>query len=125
MLDNRRRAGKAGSAGGIGGRSRMKYECSRDALYRPHLSPPLDPGLFKGKPDALCAELARLAYFAFPPAPSAFAAALAGHGLKQALYFEDATTNTQAFAALDEGQTAYVVFRGTESSRELRICSPT
>lgn len=94
----------------------MKYECSRDALYRPHLSPPLDPGLFKGKPDALCAELARLAYFAFPPASSALAAALAGHGLKQALYFEDATTNTQAFAALDERQTAYVVFRGTESS---------
>lgn len=94
----------------------MKYDCSRDALYRPYLLPPLDPALFKGKPDALCAELSRLAYFAFPPAPSALAAALAAHGLKQAVYFEDATTNTQAFAALDAKQTAHVVFRGTESS---------
>ena len=93
----------------------MLYNPTRDALYRPYTMAPLDPVLFKDKKDALCAELSRLVYFAFPPAQSDLPLALAAHGFAGAIYFEDATTNTQAFAAVDLNGTAFVLFRGTET----------
>ncbi len=96
----------------------MHYDSTRDGLYRPYTRPPLDAGLFAGKRDALCAELSRLAYFAFPPRTSALPQALADHGLGEIACFEDVSTHTQAIAGMDGSRTAFIAFRGTQSGIE-------
>lgn len=94
----------------------MHFATSYDALFRPYLDDPLDPALFGPHPDALCAELARLAYFAFPPQARRLSEALAAHGFADWNFFEDPSSNTQAIALRDTGGTAYVAFRGTEQT---------
>ncbi|MFM5893875.1 MAG: lipase family protein [Novosphingobium sp.] len=95
----------------------MLYDPTLDALLRPQLADPLEPGLFSKSLDARCAELARLAYYSFAPDQlSRLEQALAGLGLSPPHLVEDRHRNTQAFVTLDPQHTAYVVFRGTEST---------
>ncbi|MDE2596196.1 MAG: lipase family protein [Sphingomonadales bacterium] len=93
----------------------MRYDSSRDALYRPQLLDPLDPALFAGKDDARCAELSRLAYYAFPPDEARLDAALAALGFVSRSYFEDRQSNTQAMALIDAAGQAVIAFRGTQA----------
>jgi pimeloyl-ACP methyl ester carboxylesterase len=92
----------------------MQYDASRNALYHPELQPPLPKQFFAGKPEALCAELARLAYFRFEQDASELRQALEAHGLGRVQCFVNTQVGTQAFAALDQAGTAYVAFRGTQ-----------
>lgn len=92
----------------------MDYDASRKALYHPGTRPPLSPHLFADNPDALCAELSRLAYVPFEDDPTSLKQALAAHGLGRFQAFCNAKVGTQGFAAMDTAGTAYVVFRGTE-----------
>jgi Lipase (class 3) len=93
----------------------MRFDASLDGLLRPQLGDPLDPALFAGNRDALCAELARLAYFSFKPEQRArLEAALAALGLGRAHFLEDRHSDTQVFVALDAAGTAFVAFRGTQ-----------
>lgn len=95
----------------------MLYNPTLDALLRPYLRDPLEPGQFSNHPDALCAELARLAYYSFAPDQlPRLVHGLAGLGLSPPQLIEDRHRDTQAFVALDREHTAYVVFRGTEST---------
>jgi triacylglycerol lipase len=101
----------------------MRYDASLDAVLRPQLGDPLEPGLFADNPDALCAELARLAYYSFKSEERArLETALAALGLGRVHLAEDRHSDTQAFVALDAARTAYVVFRGTQpdSWRDIR-----
>ena len=93
----------------------MRYDTTLAAVFHPEQQNPLDPALFAGKPDALSAELARLIYYAFPPDAARLNAALAALGLRDVQFFEDAHTNTQAFAAIDSAGTGHVCFRGTQA----------
>jgi triacylglycerol lipase len=94
----------------------MRYDTTLAAVFHPERQPPLDPALFAGKPDARCAELARLVYCPFPPDAAPLDAALAALSLCDVQYFDDRHTNTQAFAAFDAAGTGYVCFRGTQSN---------
>lgn len=94
----------------------MRFATSYDALFRPFLQDSLDPALFAGRPEALCAELSRLIYFAFPPTAKRLSSALAAHGFTDWHYFEDRRSSTQALALLDSQNAAHVVFRGTEKT---------
>ena len=95
----------------------MLYDPTPDALLRPQLADPLEPGQFSECLDARCAELARLAYYSFAPDQlPRLEQALAGLGLSAPDLIEDRHRDTQAFVTLDPQRTAYVVFRGTEST---------
>lgn len=93
----------------------MEYNPSRTALYHPEKQDALPAALFAGKRDALCAELARLAYFRFEREPQPLVAALAAHGLTQFAGFVDTAQNSQAFACQDATGDAWLAFRGTQS----------
>lgn len=95
----------------------MRYDSSREALYRPQDQPPLDPALLAGQPDGLSAELARLAYYAFPPDAARLDEALAALGFVRRDYFEDAGRNTQAIALVDGTDHAVIAFRGTQADQ--------
>jgi hypothetical protein len=99
----------------------MRFATSYDALLRPYLQDPLDADLFRSNPEALCAELSRLVYYAFPPSQARLSAALTAHNFADWHYFENPASNTQALALLDHAGTAHVVFRGTESTSLLDI----
>jgi triacylglycerol lipase len=94
----------------------MRYDTTLAAVFHPERQPPLDPALFAGKPDALCAELARLVYYAFPPDAARLNAALAALGLVDVRYFEDVHTHTQALTAADRTGARFISFRGTQSN---------
>ena len=101
----------------------MRYDASLDAVLRPQLGDPVDPGLFAGNRDALCAELARLAYYSFKPGQRArLEAALGALGLDRVHLLEDRHSDTQVFVALNAARTAHVAFRGTQpdSWRDIR-----
>jgi pimeloyl-ACP methyl ester carboxylesterase len=101
----------------------MRYDASLDALLHPQLGDPLEPALFKANEDALCAELARLAYYSFKPGQRVrLEVALAALGLTKVHFLEDRHSDTQAFVAIGAGRTAYVAFRGTQpnSWRDIR-----
>lgn len=94
----------------------MQYDASREALYSPEKDESvLDPGWFSGKPYALVAQLARLAYWRFEHDPGPLSHILAGHGLEWTKAFVDVAADTQAFACRDGAGTVYVSFRGTQS----------
>lgn len=95
----------------------MRYDASWSALFQPQTQPALDPALFTGKPEALGAELARLAYFDFTSQRDELAAGLAGHGLTLSRCIEGVAlpAKTEVFTALDGHGTGYVAFRGTQS----------
>jgi triacylglycerol lipase len=95
----------------------MRYDPTNDAVLRPHLGAAIDPALIGSNMDGLCAELSRLAYVPYPPNGPRLPQDLARLGLTGAAFFDDRHTNTQAFAALDASNTAFVVFRGTESDK--------
>lgn len=99
----------------------MRFATSYDALLRPYLQDPLDAELFRNNMQALCAELSRLVYFAFPPHQARLSAVLATHNFSDWHYFENPASNTQALALLDNAGTAYLVFRGTESTSLIDI----
>lgn len=98
----------------------MRYDPTLAALLKPGLGPLLDAGLFAGKPDALCAELARLVYFDFVARRADLDTALAAHGLTRAELISGKRfpAQTEVLIATAADGTAYVVFRGTQSLRD-------
>lgn len=98
----------------------MRYDASFEALLRPGLGPLLKATPFAGKPDALCADLARLVYFDFAARRGDLDAALAAHGLTSAKFVTGKRfpAETEALIATSADGTAYVVFRGTQTLRD-------
>jgi hypothetical protein len=103
----------------------MEYSSKAIDVFTPEWREPLFdvPGLNWNEP-ALCAELSRLAYFHFEDKQTDNEAvvrdACAKVGLKQAHFFNDPGTGTQAFAVLRESDSrAFVVFRGTQPDKLL------
>lgn len=96
----------------------MDYDPSKTALLHPELQPPFFQTGQQWERRALCAELARLAYFRFESDDAAKAAvttALGHVGLAAPCFFSDADTDTQAYATIsNDGLSAYLVFRGTQ-----------
>lgn len=99
----------------------MRFATSYDALFRPYLQDPVDPDLFTNRPEALCAELSRLAYFPFPPDASRLAAAFERHGFVDWHFFEEPHRDTRAIALVDADGTAWIAFRGTEKTSRSNI----
>ena len=98
----------------------MRYDPSFKALAKPGMGPVLDAGLFAGKPDALCADLARLVYFDFSARRGDLDAALAAHGLTSAKFVTGKRfpAETEVLIATSADGTAYVVFSGTQTLRD-------
>ena len=96
----------------------MRYDASWAALFTPETQPPVAPALLAGKPDALCAELARLAYYKFDTQLEALKAALGALGLTLIDHISERRLpyDSQAFAASDAAGTLWLAFRGTDSS---------
>lgn len=98
----------------------MDYNATREALQHPEVQPTVfgSAGGRGLRPSALCAELSRLAYIRFENGDAEQAAlqqALALGGLGQAHTFSTRRSGTQGFAVVSQdGQDAYVVFRGTQ-----------
>ena len=93
----------------------MRYDASRVALYSPQKRDPLPASLFVGRGDALCAELARLAYYRFENDSKRLEATLTLHGLAHFASFVDQSVNSQVFACRGDDGTAWIAFRGTQS----------
>jgi pimeloyl-ACP methyl ester carboxylesterase len=93
-----------------------RYDSSRDALYRPHLTHGFFPDKQNLPDDLLCAECALLVYKKFESDPAEEKEArdaLASVGFDEVAYFN--RDGSQAFAAWNSSsQTAVVAFRGTE-----------
>ncbi len=98
----------------------MRYDTTLAALLTPGLGPLLAAGPFTDKPDALCAELARLVYFDFAARRADLDTALAAHGLARAELISGKRfpAQTEVLIATAADGTAYVVFRGTQSLRD-------
>lgn len=92
----------------------IPYATASAALYHPELDPPLDPALFAGNADALCAQLSRLAYWDFERDPAPLNAVLAALGLGPLASFTDRSVGTQAFATRNAAGDTWLVFRGTQ-----------
>jgi pimeloyl-ACP methyl ester carboxylesterase len=92
----------------------MRYDASRTALLNPQRQPALAPTQFHDRPDALAAELARLAYFDFERDPAPLRLALEEHGLNSIGLFADPSVDSEGFAAIDPAGTGWIAFRGTQ-----------
>lgn len=98
----------------------MRYDPSWEALLRPAAAPTLfgrGPGWNE---DAVCAELARLAYLTFEHDAAArerLVRDLAAGGFAPPARFADRRTGAAGFGTLSADGTAYAVFRGTRANR--------
>jgi hypothetical protein len=99
----------------------MDYDPTRVALYTPEKGEP-PAGFSAGWPvEQACAELARLAYHRFEEGDSAaLGAALAAAGFSPPALFNAPGRDAQAFGTM-AGDTAFVVFRGTQAGKLLDL----
>lgn len=101
----------------------MRYDASRDALFRPETQPPI----VRTVPwplDGLCAELSRLAYIRFDETPEEEARlrqALTALGFGEAALFKDSRPDpgrfdlaAEGFGVVDANRRAIIAFRGTQ-----------
>ena len=95
----------------------MRYDATWRSLFVPESGDTPAPGVRGWNRDALCAELARLAYYRHEQSDQArLDAALAALGFGPATGFSDRRSGTQAFATLDSQGTAWIAWRGTQVS---------
>jgi pimeloyl-ACP methyl ester carboxylesterase len=100
----------------------MRYDASLTSLLLPERGETPTPGPAGWNHDAICAELARLAYCRFESAgPMRLNAALAGLGLGPAAGFSDNRSGTQAFATRDGQGRMFIVWRGTHISSPVDV----
>ena len=99
----------------------MPYDASWQGLASPGLGPIAVSDRFADSEDARCADLARLAYFDFAAREADLAAGLAGHGVRLAKTFTARWwfVDSEAYIAVADDGTAYVVFRGTQNFRDV------
>jgi hypothetical protein len=102
----------------------IAYDPSYAALLRPESRPPLEDFSASWDRDAVCAELARLAYIRFDEEHEGqLAAALARAGFTAPRTFVGRYTDSrinrdaQAFATTIPGKAAFVSFRGTQADK--------
>ncbi|MFZ6653817.1 lipase family protein [Undibacterium sp. TJN19] len=97
----------------------MDYDPTKTALYHPELQPALLNADKKWTRHAACAELSRLAYTRFEkgdPHLADLKKTLHDAQFSSAQFFQNAATGTQAFATTSkDGQSAFLVFRGTQT----------
>lgn len=92
----------------------MRYDATWRSLLVPESGNTPEPGPAGWSREALCAELARLAYYRHEQGDMPrLDAALAALGFGPATGFSDRRSGTQAFATLDAQGTAWIVWRGT------------
>ncbi len=96
----------------------MRYDATRASLLHPEEQATVfHPGQH-WPIEAVCAECSRLAYVRFETderQKAALTEAIACAGLVNPMFFSDAGTGTQAFAAIGAGgSAAFIVFRGTQ-----------
>ncbi|MCH8620492.1 lipase family protein [Undibacterium sp. TS12] len=92
------------------------YDPSKTALFHPEEQPALLGEDLPWTTHALCAELARLAYWRFEASANVrdkLAAVLAQAGFAVPVFFVNADSGTQCFATSKAGS-VYVAFRGTQ-----------
>jgi pimeloyl-ACP methyl ester carboxylesterase len=96
----------------------MRYDASKNALFHPEKGEPLFGSGIQWTPDALCAELARLAYIRFEEGDGdRLNAALARGGFGAAAMFHDAKTDAQGFGTTAGDGARYLAYRGTQPDR--------
>lgn len=94
----------------------MQYDPSRQALYHPEAQGPVFGAPGAWTQDALCAELARLAYIRFEQGQvQSLIQALAGGGFQAPAVFNDSRTDAQGYGTVGPDGMAYVIFRGTQA----------
>lgn len=95
----------------------MEFDPSKTALYHPELQPALLGSEHAWTHQALCAELARLAYWRFEKSGEIldrFTAILLQAQFSKPIVFNNKATSTQCFATM-KGDTVYIAFRGTQA----------
>jgi Lipase (class 3) len=96
----------------------MAYDPTRSALYNPERQPPLDLTHGTWPPDAICAELSRLAYIRFEEGHEpVLRAALETAGYSALRCFDGGQSGAQAFACLSPAGRPIISFRGTQSDK--------
>ncbi|HEX6741457.1 MAG TPA: lipase family protein, partial [Sphingomicrobium sp.] len=102
----------------------IAYDASYAALLRPESRPPLEDFSASWERDAVCAELARLAYIRFDEGhEEQLAAALGRAGFSAPKTFAGRYSDSgidrdaQAFATTIPGKAAFVAFRGTQADK--------
>ena len=102
----------------------MRYDPTWEALLHPERGAPLFGSGVTWNPDALCAELARLAYFRFESGEAErLKQALASEGFTAPAEFNDAARDAQAFGTTGPDGSSYLVYRGTEAGKLKDIAS--
>jgi pimeloyl-ACP methyl ester carboxylesterase len=102
----------------------MRYDASKEALFHPEKSEPLFGSDLPWTPDAVCAELSRLAYIRFEEGDGdRLDAALARGGFGAAAMFNDAKTDAQGFGTIASDGTRYLAYRGTQPDRPRDLIS--
>lgn len=96
----------------------MRYDPTKKALFQPEDGPPLFGSDLPWSQDAICAELARLAYIRVEEGDGArLDAALALGGFGPATAFHDGATDAQGFGTVASDGTRYLAYRGTQPDR--------
>jgi|SRR4051812_6555739 len=93
----------------------MQYDASRQALYHPETGDPVADFSANWPPDAICAELCRLAYYRFETTDRPrLEAALTKAGFANSGMFLGTDEDAQGFGTVGPEGTAYLAFRGTQ-----------
>jgi hypothetical protein len=96
----------------------MRYDPTWQALLHPERGAPLLGSSVTWNPDALCAELARLAYIRFEGGQAKrLQQALASEGFAAPAEFHEAGRDAQGFGTSGPDGTSYLAYRGTEPGK--------